>query len=394
MKYAIIIPDGAADEPLPELGGRTPLQAAHTPYMDEIARLGRVGTVRTVPEGFESGSDVATMTLLGYDPAVYHTGRAPLEAAAQRLPLSPDDWVFRCNFVTARDGVMKDHSAGGLPDAEARRLIDVLKRSGDVPIGFELVPGVSYRNLLVYRGPQAFDVRTKPPHEMLDEPVESYLPTGEGSDVLRAMMAASAATLAAADSGPATQIWLWGQGHTPAVPTFESRFGVKNGAMISGVDLLRGLATLLGWGVVDVPGMTSFHDTDYAGQGRATVKALDTYDLIVSHVESPDEASHQADVKTKVAAIEAIDRHVVGPVLAGLRQNADWRILVLPDHPTNCATRKHGYAPTLYAMAGAGIAAGGATAYDEVQARTGRAYPDGDRLMPDFLNGAGELICP
>ncbi|MGC4031877.1 MAG: 2,3-bisphosphoglycerate-independent phosphoglycerate mutase [Tepidisphaeraceae bacterium] len=315
MKYAIIIPDGAADDPLPQLDGLTPLQAAKTPNMDEIARLGQLGTVRTVPDGFESGSDVATMSLLGYDPAVYHTGRAPLEAAAQRIPLSPSDWVFRCNFVTTANGLMKDHSAGGLPDAEARRLIDLLKRSGDIPAGFELHPGVSYRNLLVYKGDQKFDLKTKPPHEMLDEPLEKYLPSGEGSEILRKIIADSAATLAAGDAGLASQVWLWGQGHPPAMPTFEQRFGVKNGAMISGVDLLRGLANLLGWGVVDVPGMTSFHDTDYAGQGRYTVEALKQYDLIVSHVESPDEASHQADVETKIAAIEAIDEHVVGPVL-------------------------------------------------------------------------------
>lgn len=386
MKYAIIIPDGAADDPVPELGGLTPLQAAKTPNMDEIARMGQLGTVRTVPDGFESGSDVATMTLLGYDPATYHTGRAPLEAAAQRIPLSPQDWVFRCNFVTTKDGLMKDHSAGGLPDAEARRLIDVIQRSKDLPAGFELHPGVSYRNLLVYKGSQVFDIKTKPPHEMLDEPLEKYLPTGTGSEILRQIMAATRDTLAASDAGLASQTWLWGQGHPPAMPTFVERFGVSGGAMISGVDLLRGLANLLGWDVVDSPGLTSFHDTDYAAQGRTTCDALDRFNLVLSHVESPDEASHQADVKTKIAAIEAIDEHVVGPVLKKMRQMDAWRILVLPDHPTNVATRKHGYAPTLYAMAGTGLSAGGATGYDEVQAKKGTYFAQGDELMPAFLN--------
>ncbi|MDB5328676.1 MAG: putative homoserine kinase, partial [Phycisphaerales bacterium] len=384
MKYAIIIPDGAADDAVPELGGRTPLQAAHTPNMDEIARMGQLGTVRTVPEGFESGSDVATMSLLGYDPAVYHTGRAPLEAAAQRIPLTPSDWVFRCNFVTTKDGLMKDHSAGGISDAEGRRLLSILAKSLDTP-GFEFHPGVSYRNLLVYKGKQGFDLKTKPPHEMLDEPLERWLPTGEGSEILRDLMTKSAEVLAASDAGAASQIWLWGQGHPPAMPTFAERFGVSGGAMISGVDLLRGLANLLGWGVVEVPGMTSFHDTDYAGQGAATCAALEKYNLVVSHVESPDEASHQADVKTKIAAIEAIDRHVVGPVLAALRQKKDWRILILPDNPTNVATRKHGYAPTLYAMAGTGLTSNGATAYDEVQAARGLSFAQGDLLMPAFL---------
>src|SRR5215212_3473984 len=187
MKYAIIIPDGAADEPLKELGGRTPLEAANTPNMDAIARAGRLGTVRTVPEGFESGSDVATMCLLGYDPAVYHTGRAPLEAAAQHIPLAPTDWVFRCNLVTVVDGIMKDHSAGGITDAEAQKLIGELARKINLP-GFEFHFGVSYRNLLVYRGHDDFDVTTKPPHEIPEETAQKYVPRGKGSEQLRSIM--------------------------------------------------------------------------------------------------------------------------------------------------------------------------------------------------------------
>src|SRR3982751_5672551 len=184
MKYAIIIPDGAADEPLKELGGKKPIEAARTPNMDRIAMEGRQGVARTVPEGFESGSDVAIMTLLGYDPKVYHTGRAPLEAAAQQIPLSPTEWVFRCNLVTVIDGVMKDHSAGGITDAEAKVLIDLIAQNTDVP-GFEYVTGVSYRNLLVYRGREDFDVTTKPPHEIPEEKADKYLPKGKGSDILR-----------------------------------------------------------------------------------------------------------------------------------------------------------------------------------------------------------------
>src|SRR3954464_15423301 len=195
MKYAIIIPDGAADDPLKDLGGKTPLEAAHTPNMDAIAKAGRLGTARTVPDGFESGSDVATMCLLGYDPAVYHTGRAPLEAAAQRIPLAPTDWVFRCNLVTAIDGIMKDHSAGGIDNVEARQLLVDLAESLREP-GFEFYQGVSYRNLLVYRGEQQFDLKTKPPHEFPEEPVEKYLPSGAGSDVLRRIMDVSVSLFA------------------------------------------------------------------------------------------------------------------------------------------------------------------------------------------------------
>lgn len=396
MKYAIIIPDGAADEPLPELGGKTPLEAAQTPNMDRVAMEGRQGLVRTVPEGFESGSDVATMCLLGYDPALYHTGRAPLEAAAQNIPLAPTDWVFRCNLVTAVDGIMKDHSAGGISDAEAQKLIGDLSRSLNLA-GFEFYTGVSYRNLLVYRGPDAFDVRTKPPHEFPEEPVQRYLPRGKGQDVLRQIMDRSRELFAAHEINevrkqtglnPATQVWLWGQGHAPAMPTFEQRFGVKNGAMITGVDLLRGLAALLGWTNLGVDGMTSFHDTNYAGQGETTAAALERYDLVFSHVESPDEASHQADWETKVDAIEHIDRHVVGPVLEKLRTFPEWRLLVMPDHPTNIATRKHGYAPSPFAMAGTRVKSLRPMPYSERNAAASDLKIDrGHELMEYFLRG-------
>ncbi|HEX4123658.1 MAG TPA: cofactor-independent phosphoglycerate mutase [Tepidisphaeraceae bacterium] len=395
MKYAIIIPDGAADDPLPQLGGKTPLEAAATPNMDRIAALGRQGTAATVPDGFESGSDVATMSLLGYDPAVYHTGRAPLEAAAKKIPLSPTDWVFRCNLVTVRDGIMKDHSAGGISDADAKSLIESLSAALDLA-DFEFHLGVSYRNLLVYRGKEHFDVITKPPHEIPEEPIAQWLPTGPGSEILRRIMAESARLFAAhpvnrQPSQPrniATQVWLWGQGHAPNLPTFFDRFGIQRGVMITGVDLLRGLARLLGWDVREVPGMTSFHDTDYAGQGRATADALDDYNLVFSHVESPDEASHQADVKTKIAAIEHIDQHIVGPVLANLQTFPEWRIMVLPDHPTNIATRKHGRSPTPWVMAGTGISASpDPQPYAERFAAKGKAVGRGHELMEYFLRG-------
>ena len=400
MKYAIIIPDGAADEPLKELNGRTPLEAAHTPNMDAIARQGRLGTVRTVPPGFESGSDVATMCLLGYDPAVYHTGRAPLEAAAQRIPLSPTDWVFRCNLVTVVDGIMKDHSAGGISNAEAQRLIGDLSRHLKLP-GFEFHYGVSYRNLLVYRGHEEFKVTTKPPHEIPDELIAKWLPKGKGSEILRDIMDRSRELFgrheinaARVDTGhnPASQVWLWGQGHAPNMPTFKERFGVGSGCMITGVDLLRGLAVLLGWEVEEVEGMTSFHDTNYAGQGVATAAALDRYDLVFSHIEAPDEASHQADYKTKVASIEAIDRHVVGPVVEKLKTYPEWRILVMPDHPTNIATRKHGYAPTLFAMAGTRVHSAFERPYTEAAAKASDLHIEkGHELMEYFLGASSPM---
>ena len=396
MKYAIIIPDGAADEPLRELGGKTPIEAAQTPNMDRVAMSGRQGTARTVPEGFESGSDVATMSLLGYDPKVYHTGRAPLEAAAQHIPLAPTDWVFRCNLVTVVDGIMKDHSAGGISNAEAQRLIGDLSRSLNLA-GFEFHYGVSYRNLLVYRGQEPFDLTTKPPHEIPDEPIGRWLPKGTGSPILRQIIDRSRELFAKHEinevrretgHNPATQVWLWGQGHAPNMPRFSERFAVRSGCMITGVDLLRGLAVLLGWDIREVEGMTSFHDTNYAGQGQATAAALDQYDLVLSHIEAPDEASHQADVKTKVASIEAIDRYVVGPVLEKLQAFPEWRILVLPDHPTNIATRKHGYAPTCFAMAGTRVKSLVREPYSEKNAAASDLQiGNGHELMEFFLRG-------
>jgi 2,3-bisphosphoglycerate-independent phosphoglycerate mutase len=396
LKYAIIIPDGAADDPLPELDGKTPLEAANTPNMDRIAAAGQIGLVRTVPDGFESGSDVATMSLLGYDPKIYHTGRAPLEAAARRIPLSPTDWVFRCNLVTVVNGIMKDHSAGGISDAEARRLIGDLSNHLKLE-DFEFHTGVSYRNLLVYRGRQEFNLKTRPPHEIPEEPIAKNLPTGTGSEIPQKIMSDSAAFFAdheinrarrQAGKNRATQVWLWGQGHPPDMPKFEKKFGVKSGCMITGVDLLRGLAALLGWDVHEVEGMTSFHDTNYAGQGRDTAQMLDKYNLVLSHIEAPDEASHQADWKTKIDAIEHIDKYVVGPVLEKLQSFKDWRILVMPDHPTNIATRKHGYAPTPFAMAGSNVRCGLSVTYNEKNAKAGGLYLEtGHELMEYFLRG-------
>ena len=401
MKYAIIIPDGAADEPLKELDGGTPLQVARTPNMDRLAAMGRMGLVRTIPDGFESGSDVATMCLLGYSPRQYHTGRAPLEAAAQRIPLSATDWVFRCNLVTVTDGIMKDHSSGGITDAEARILINDLAKAmgGEFP-GFELHCGVSYRNLLVYRGTMGFELTTTPPHEIPELPAAQHAPRGKGAEVLKGLMETSAklfanhpVNVARRQKGlrTADQVWFWGQGHAPAMPAFADHFGVQRGAMISSVDLLRGLAVLLKWNIVDVPGMTSFHDTNYTGQGAATAAALDRYDLVFSHIEAPDEASHQADWKTKIAAIEHIDQHIVGPVLEKMQTFPEWRLMVMPDHPTLISNRKHGYGPTLFAMAGTGVKTTNATKYCEASATaSGLHIERGEELMEFFLRGGGE----
>lgn len=392
MKYAVIIPDGAADVPLEELEGRTPLEAAEIPNIAWIAENGRVGTVRNVPEGMPPGSDVATMSLLGYDPTEFYTGRAPIEAAAQRIEVAPDEWIFRCNFVTLVDGQMEDYSAGHISTEEARELIALL--NDDVAgEGLRFHSGVSYRHLMVARGD--FAVETTPPHDLLSKPVGDALPRGRGSDLLKQVMAAARKALDTSEinatrrdlgDNPATDVWLWGEGKMPKLPAFESRYG-KVGRMITAVDLLRGLAALIGWDRIEVPGATGYIDTNYAGKGEAAVAALDECDLVCVHVEAPDEAGHNADVQGKVHSIEQIDRHIVGPLLERLRAEGDaWRVLVLPDHPTPCTIRTHTSVPVPFVIAGKRIESVRHGRFTEADADAGDLHiARGCDLMEYFL---------
>ena len=363
MKYAIIIPDGAADSPIPDLGDKTPLQVAHKPFMDHVAMTGKLGTVRTTPPGYAAGSDVCTLCLLGYDPAKYHPGRAPLEAAAMGLKLDPNDWVFRCNLVTIIDGVMMDHSAGHIGDKEAHILLEEVRKllaSDPATTPLTFYPGVSYRHLLTIRGMDFTGLKCTPPHDIPETPIKSHMPKGTNSAYISDLIMRShevlkdhEINLTRRDLGEnqASHIWLWGQGKAANIPTFKERFG-KNGAMITAVDLLRGIANLLGWTNLESPGITSYHDTDYAAQGQTTIDALDTYDVVCCHVEAPDEASHAANYTEKVESIQAIDQHVVGPVLKKLQSYPEWRLLILPDHATQCTTRLHHDAPVPFAIAG------------------------------------------
>ena len=392
MKYALVIPDGAAGVPLDELDGRTPLQAAVTPAMDWLAANGKCGTVRTIPPKMDPGSDVAILSVLGYDPREYYTGRAPLEAAARGLKLGPDEWVFRCNFVTIIDGVMEDHSAGHITTEEGAALIKELNRL----LARELIhfyPGVSYRHLMTLRG--GVDVRTVGPHDILGQPVDAHLPRGPGSEVLATLFQRSEDVLAnhevnqvRRDLGEnlATHIWLWGQGKMPNLPTFSQRFGLS-GAAITAVDLVRGMATLIGWDCIDVEGATGFLDTNYAGKGAAAIGALADHDLVCVHVEAPDEAGHQADCKGKVEAIEQIDKHIVGPLLENFRSGEDpWRLMVLPDHPTPCPLRTHTRDPVPFAIAGTGMSALVARPFTEEALADADLHIDhGWELMEYFL---------
>lgn len=399
MKFALIIPDGVADEPQPSLGGRTPLQAARIPHMDEIARRGIVGRANNVPDALPSGSDVGSMSLFGYDPLVVHTGRAPLEAAAQGISLGPDDWAIRCNFVTVADNRMKSFTAGQIPNDVGRALIESLQHSACGDTHWKYFAGVSYRNLLIYRGrgePSPFDATTNtiPPHDIIDQVIDSHLPGGTGAELLRDLMIQSRDILAGIESNRirgengATQTWLWGQGKAPAFKTFTERFGVR-GAVITAVDLLRGIGRLLGWQVIEVPGATGYLDTDYAAKGRYAVEALKRSDIdfIVVHVEATDEASHEGHADAKVAALERIDSDIVAPIHDFLHSQGEYRILISPDHPTFLRTKTHSHGFVPFAMCGSDIAAAGIPIYDELVAATSRlCFDKGCDLMPYFLN--------
>jgi 2,3-bisphosphoglycerate-independent phosphoglycerate mutase len=410
MKYAIIIPDGCADEPQKALGGKTPLQAANLPNMDRIAQMGVVGLSNNVPEPLTPASDVATLSLFGYDPLLVYTGRAPLETAAMGLALGPNDWAIRCNLVHVDNEEMREFTAGHIGSDEGKELIAALQQSlgGPVPqLGdslasgavLEFHAGVSYRNILIYRAgnsaaPFSMTTKTEPPHDIPDKPIAGYLPQGPGSALLRHLMERSRAVLAehsvnqrrrANGKRAATQIWLWGQGKAPQLRPFAEVYG-KRGAIISAVDLVRGVGVLLGWKRIDVPGTTGYLDTDYAAKGRYGVEALKMHDLVCVHVEAPDEASHEGRVDAKVKALQEIDRHIVGPLLQALPSHGDWRILVSPDHRTPLRTRAHAYGLVPFAVAGTGIAGRGPASYDEMVAAASEvAFAKGYELMRWFL---------
>jgi 2,3-bisphosphoglycerate-independent phosphoglycerate mutase len=398
MKYVLIIPDGAADEPQESLGGKTPLQAAQIPAMDAVAAQGVIGRSSNVPEELPPGSDVAMLSLLGYNPREHFTGRAPLEAAAQGIELGPEDWAVRCNLVTIEDQVMRDFTAGHISSAEGASLLKTAQEQlgGD---RLEFYPGVSYRNLLVYRGggrpaPFSPETRTTPPHDLTDKPVAEGRPRGPGSQMLSQLMDDSSAmfaghpvNVARRSQGklPATGIWLWGLGRRPQLPPFAELHG-KQGAMITAVDLLRGLARLIGWERIEVPGATGYIDTDYPAKGRYAIEALRRFDLVCVHVEATDEASHQGDAAAKVTALEQIDRHIVRPVHEALKSQGDYRILISPDHPTPLRTKTHSHGVVPWAMAGAGIRPDAATTYDDPTAeRSKLVFEEGWKLMAHFL---------
>lgn len=394
MKYVIILPDGASDEPLPQLGGRTPLEAARIPHMDSVARAGCLGRIVTIPEGFTAGTDAGTLTLMGYDPRKYHTGRAPMEALAQQLAAAPDQLIFRCNFVNITDGRMKDFTAGHISQHDADELIAALNGAEFPGEACSFHTGVSYRNLLLVSNAADMTLQSQPPHDITDQPVAGYWPKGEGQERVKAIMDRAAAVLAdhpvnrrRRERGEAwaTNIWLWGQGTPMRLETLESRYGLK-GAVITAVDIIRGIALGMGMDLIQVAGTTGYIDTDYEAKGRAALAALDRYDVVVVHVEAPDEAAHQGMAEEKTKSLERIDEAIVGPLLAKLKTMGDYRILVAPDHATLVRTKGHHSEPPPFCYAGTGVGPGSGRPFNEREAMAAELLLDpGYTLLERFL---------
>lgn len=377
MKTVILVGDGMADYAIDELGGKTPLEAAHTPNMDFISRHGVGGWVRTIPEGKPAGSDIANLEILGYDSNRYFTGRAPLEAASMGVELTDDEVAFRCNLITVEDGRILDYSAGHISTEEGRALIGLIQeRFGSDRVRF--YPGVAYRHLMVMRDGPAH-IRTVPPHDVMGERAEDHMPQGEQAAWIRALMADSVEILKEAEvnrrriargARPATQIWLWGSGKAPRLPALRDRFGAEGG-VISAVDLVKGIGISAGLRVIQVPGITGYLDTNYSGKAEYAVAALEELDFVYVHVEAPDEAGHNGDLEAKIQAIDDFDRWVMGPVLEGLQAFEDFRLMVLPDHRTPLAVRTHTPEPVPVAIYASDGEPDGMRAFSEREAERG-----------------------
>lgn len=403
MKYIVLIGDGMAGRPLKELNNKTCLQAAKTPNMDRLAGEGITGVVRTLPDGLPAGSDVANLSILGYDPKKYYTGRAPLEAASIGIKMRRDDVAYRCNLVTMKiikkRIYLEDYSAGHIPTREATRLIrEIDKELGSSNIRF--YPGVGYRHLMLWRkGKDLIDCI--PPHDISGKEICDYMPMGDGEEVLWKMMEESRPILAShpvnknrkkAGLKEANNIWLWGQGKKPSLPFFRERYNLKGG-LISAVDLMKGIGIYAGFDIRNVAGTTGYLDTNYEGKARAAVNALESLDLVYLHVASPDEASHNGDIKGKIKAIEDFDSKVVGNLLKGLKGIDEYKILLLPDHSTPIEVKTHTRDPVpflIYSSAkrfsSCGKKKGTTSFFDErIIKKSSLSFKEGYKLMDYFL---------
>jgi 2,3-bisphosphoglycerate-independent phosphoglycerate mutase len=395
MKYCVVIIDGASGWPLSERGEKTCLELAHTPNLDRMVREGNLGLVQTVPERMEPSSACACMSILGYDPRVYYKGRSAIEAASMGVPINKGEVAFRCNLVTVQDGRMSDYSSGHIGDSEAHALIDALNKSLDNET-IHFYPGVSYRHICKIKGhTETLQATCTPPHDIPNKPIAEYLPHGAGSDMLRDFMKRSTEVLRghpvnkareARGEPPATMIWLfWGSGEIPNLPSFSNVYGLS-AALTSGVDLLRGLARMAGIANLDISGVTDGMDNDFAAQMAGALCALDKHDLVIIHIEAPDEAAHGGHIDDKMKAIECVDKEVMGRIIAYEKDSL--RVLALPDHATPIEVRTHVADPVPFVLWGGGFRAVSAGAFSEREAKnTGIFVKDGYTIMSKLTQG-------
>ncbi|TAL30377.1 MAG: cofactor-independent phosphoglycerate mutase [Spirochaetes bacterium] len=402
-KIAILVGDGMADFPIDSLGGRTPLGYARTPAMDYLASRGVLGLARTVPAGMAPGSDTANLSIFGCDPRTYYTGRAPLEALNMGIPMTPRDVAFRCNLVNiGTDGIMRDFSADHVESAYSALVLgEVGKEIGGADIQF--FPGVSYRNIMLWRNYPFRDIAsTTPPHDIHGKRIDAHLPRGEGADTLNEIMNKARNIIArsapirdarATLKGDPTDIWLWGAGRSPSMPTLRERYGLE-GRTISAVDLIHGIGRALGLEPMRVQGATGYLDTNYQGKVDALFETLGSHNFVFLHIEAPDESGHEGNLEHKLKAIEDFDARVVAPVMEGLARFPDYALLVMPDHPTPVSLRTHTADPVPFCICGRDGFAGGAygspaaTAFSEERAAaTGIFIEEGHRLLEVMLHG-------
>lgn len=402
MKFIVLIGDGMADRPIKELDNRTCLQAAKTPNMDRLAREGIVGTVYTLAQDLPAGSDVANLSILGYDPKKFYTGRAPLEAASIGVEMGKNDIAYRCNLVTMKVVkkrlYLEDYSAGHISTEDAARLIrDIDRKLGSNKIKF--YPGVSYRHLMIWKNGKEF-IDCVPPHDISGKEACDYMPMGDGADVLWELVEESQTILKdhpvnkerkKAGLKEANSIWFWGQGRKPSLPSFKKKYGIKGG-LISAVDLMKGIGIYTDIEIIKVPGATGYLNTNYEGKAIAALKAIESLDFVYIHVAAPDEASHEGDIKGKIKAIEDFDRKVVGTLLKGIEGSNGYKILILPDHSTPIEIKTHTREPVPFIIYSSSKTSsekkktGEITSFDEeIIKKSSLVFKEGHKLMDYFL---------
>jgi len=400
LKYLILVGDGMADWPLPDYGMRTPIEVANIPAIDEVVKRGVVGLFCPIPEGMPPGSDIGNLSMFGYDPRAAFRGRAPMEAANQGIKLADDEVAFRCNLVCIQDEKMRDFTAGHISSEEGAEIIATLQEELGEYFPAQFYPGVSYRHLCIVKSSDRADLdqlcamECEPPHNISDKDITPWLPRGEGQDMIREMMARSRGVLdghpvniARIERGelPATSIWLWGQGKAPVMQSYRDKFN-RSGAVVSAVDLVKGMGRLAGLEVLEVPGATGWIDTNYEGKVQAGLDALSRCDMAFIHLEAPDETAHQGRADLKIQAIEDFSERVVAPCLKYLDKHPDTRIIVAPDHFTTIETKTHAGGPVPFALCGKGVTPDVHSVYSEKEANEkGLLIEDGFSLIGRFL---------